>query len=176
MSKIFKTDENYNYCELGKYDEDYDEITDVLKDDITIPNLRDNGGTLWSTVGLYYPETLIYLEDNLTKDIIGYMGLTEHYGKGLYISQIAVKEENRRQGVASILVKEAIKRAHEMGIDTVSADIAHDNDASKAFFSTFEFGDSNEIFGGERYYLDTEYYVNKHKDEFINKENKTSTY
>ena len=94
MENIFKTDENYMYGELRKYDENYDRITSIIEEEITNPNLRKNGGILFGTVGLYYPESLIYMKDVLTDSIVGYMGLTQNYGKGLYISQIAVRKES----------------------------------------------------------------------------------
>lgn len=159
MDRIYKTDDNYKYCMLGKKDDSYFEITSQLEEEITKPNLRMYGGKLYSTVGLYFPELVIYVKDILTNKTLGYMGITEYYGKGLYISQIAVREPNRRMGVATTLVDEAARIADERGIDTISADIARDNDASLAFFGSLGFT------GEGRHFISTQEYLDKKKEE-----------
>lgn len=154
---IFKEDDKYLYCELKKTDEDYDRIIEYIAKEITRPNLRENGGTLNSYIGLTYPELLIYMKDKGTNEIIGYMGLTERYAEGLYISQIAVRKEYRQEGIGTTLVKEAIKRAKEKNIATVTADINIDNDVSQIMFGKIGF------VGKDRYYLDVENYINSNK-------------
>lgn len=159
MDKIYKTDDNYKYCALGKRDDSYGEITLQIEEEITKPNIRMYGGKLYGTVGLYFPELLIYLKDILTDKIIGYIGLTEYYGKGLYISQIAVREQNRRMGAATTLVNEAARIADERGIDIISADIAPDNDESLAFFGSLGFT------GEGRHFISTQEYLDKKKEK-----------
>lgn len=169
MDKIYKTDDNYKYCALGKRDDSYGEITLQIEEEITKPNIRMYGGKLYGTVGLYFPELLIYLKDIITDKIIGYIGLTEYFGKGLYISQIAVREQNRRTGVATTLVNEAARIADERGIDIISADIAPDNDASLEFFGKLGF------VGKGRYFIDTQEYIEKNKTKNTEENKKTSS-
>lgn len=156
---VFKQDDKYIYCELRKTDDVYEDIKNRIAIEITEPNLRINGGKLHSYLGLEYPELLVYLKDKETKEIVGYVGLTENFGVGLYISQIAVNNQYKHMGIGSILVKEAIRRAYEKGIDTVSADISYDNELSLALFSKHGFA------GRGRYFVDVyEYMKNNFSD------------
>ena len=151
---IFKTDDNYIYCELRKTDEEYDDLINKIGQEITTPNLRVNGGKLAGYIGLEFPELLLYMKDKNTNEIISYVGLTRLYWEGLYISQIAVREDYRRKGIGTELVKEAIERAYKDGIDTVSADINYDNIPSLNMFKKQGFA------GYGRYFVDAEKYIN----------------
>ncbi len=155
--RIFMEDDKYMYCELRKTDDVYEDIKTKIAMEITEPNLRRNGGKLYAYLGLDFPELLVYLRNKNSKEIIGYIGLTENYGKGLYISQIAVKENYRNQGVGSILIEDAIRRANEKGIEVVSADIASDNDLSLALFSKHNFEGDNG-----NYFVDVSKYIKEH--------------
>ena len=159
---VFMQDDKYIYCELRKTDDEYEDIKNRIAIEITEPNLRINGGKLHSYLGLEYPELLVYLKDKETKEIVGYVGLTENYAVGLYISQIAVKNQYKHMGIGSILVKEAIRRAYEKGIDTVSADISYDNELSLALFSKHDF------VGNGRYFVDVYKYMKNNFSDIPN--------
>lgn len=146
-SHIFKEDDKYLYEEMKKIDPEYNDVIFKIADEITGPNLRVNGGTLSSFLGLEYPELLVYLKDKDNSKIVGYVGLTKNYGPGLYISQIAVRDEYKHKGIGTILVKDAIRRAHEENIDVVSAEINPNNKYSLALFA------KNGFIKNERYYL-----------------------
>jgi L-amino acid N-acyltransferase len=76
---------------------------------------------------------LIVAEDN-HKSIIGYCSLSKFqsnsgYSRTLELS-VYVKEQNRRQGVATILMKEILVIAKRIGVHAIISSISADNVAS----------------------------------------------
>ncbi len=136
---IFREDDNYLYCLLKKSDPEYNDLVYLMAKEITIPNLRINGGKLNSDMGLRYPEQLMYIKDKKTNEIVSYIGITENYGIGLYISQIAVRKDYRKTGLGRIMIQDAIRVANSKNIEFVSAEIMPDNDASLGLFGSFGF-------------------------------------
>lgn len=118
-------------------------------------------------MGIIYSFVSDSEEDKETHKIVGYEGLTKNYGIGLYISQIAVRNDFKHKGIGSLMVEEAIRRTNEENIDILSADISYDNEYSLALFKKFGF----TYRGGERFLLNVKEY---NQEDEINNSHKRS--
>lgn len=81
---------------------------------------------------------------------VGYGGFWNVCGEG-DITNIAVLPEYRRQGIASKLISEMIKKASEFGITCLTLEVRRSNEAAKSLYNKFGF---NVIGERKRYYSD----------------------
>ncbi len=74
-------------------------------------------------------ENTLYLTAEENNDILGYLGLWQSLEEA-DITNIAVKENARRQGVAGQLLKEVRKLAAERGISALTLEVRVSNEAA----------------------------------------------
>lgn len=83
-------------------------------------------------------------------ELVGYIGLWRLVDQG-HISTLAVHPQQRRRGIASILVEAGLRELAETGINVASLEVRESNLAAQALYSEFGF----ETVGRRRaYYRD----------------------
>ncbi len=83
---------------------------------------------------------------------IAYMGMWVLADEG-HITNIAVSKNYRRQGVASLLLKDFIKLAKERNLAFMTLEVRASNEAARALYSSFGFC---EVGRRKKYYENTE--------------------
>jgi len=72
------------------------------------------------------------------KQVIGYFGLHVILDEG-YITNIAVAQEHRRQGVGTLMIEEIIAIAREKNLAFLTLEVRPSNVTAKALYSRFGF-------------------------------------
>ena len=123
---------------------DADEVAEVDKICFTVP---------WSTKAFYDEvenDIAIYFVARDNGKCIGYAGFWNVSGEG-DITNIAVLPEYRRQGVASRIITEMIKKANELSLELLTLEVRRSNAAAQNLYNKFGF----EVIGErKRYYSD----------------------
>ena len=83
---------------------------------------------------------------------IAYMGMWVLADEG-HITNIAVSKNYRRQGVASLLLKDFIDLAKEKNLSFMTLEVRESNEAARALYSSFGFC---EVGRRKKYYENTE--------------------
>lgn len=86
----------------------------------------------------YSPEDDLFVAEAEGK-VIGYMNVTPELGIGRVVLSCLVHPEHRRQGLATGLYYEAVRRASSLGARVVQGSIAADNVAARNFLSRLGF-------------------------------------
>ena len=110
----------------------FDDLCDDIEENITADNLVINGGTL-NYSGLTYYSEILLVAYNDEEEPVGYNSIVRD-SNGLYIYQIAVKKSYHRNGIGTLMLREAIKIAEEEGASFVTAHVMDYNIASQTMF------------------------------------------
>lgn len=116
-----------------EYEELLDDFTDMIRSD--------------------KEECFLYYEDEYSKEYLGFVqvSLRSDYVEGsnsspvAYIEGIYVDENNRRRGIAQVLVKSAEKWGKDMGCTEIASDCELDNYLSVDFHKGIGFEDANRL-------------------------------
>lgn len=123
---------------------DADEVAAVDKICFTVP---------WSAKSFHDEaenEIAIYFVARDNGKCIGYAGFWNVSGEG-DITNVAVLPEYRRQGVASKIITEMIKKANELSLELLTLEVRRSNAAAQSLYNKFGF----EVIGErKRYYSD----------------------
>ena len=123
---------------------DADEVAEVDKICFAVP---------WSAKSFHDEaenELAIYFVARDGGKCIGYAGFWNVSGEG-GITNIAVLPEYRRQGVASKIITEMIKKANKLSLELLTLEVRRSNTAAQSLYNKFGF----EVIGErKRYYSD----------------------
>ena len=72
------------------------------------------------------------------ESVLGYVGMMFVLDEG-YISNVAVSPEHRRQGIASALIGELLRRAEELRLSFVTLEVRESNAPAIALYERFGF-------------------------------------
>lgn len=107
----------------------------------------------WSEKAFYDEtenELAIYFVAKDEDKVIGYAGFWNVSGEG-DITNVAVKSDYRKQGIATMLISEMIKKARELALGCLTLEVRRSNIAAQNLYSKFGFTTIGER---KRYYSD----------------------
>jgi ribosomal-protein-alanine N-acetyltransferase len=87
---------------------------------------------------LRYPESRAYLIARVGTDIVGYAGLMLVAGDG-HVTNVGVDPERRRQGIATRLMLELVRRGLEEGAEALTLEVRVSNVAAQELYRRFGF-------------------------------------
>jgi ribosomal-protein-alanine N-acetyltransferase len=87
---------------------------------------------------LRQPDSRIYLVARVGQEIVGYAGLMLVAGDG-HVTNVGVAEAHRRQGVATHLVLELVRRAVAEGAEALTLEVRASNLAAQGLYRRFGF-------------------------------------
>ena len=103
--------------------EDFDQVLEIEKESFSDPWSREGLFSFWSK-----KNTLFFSVEQAGK-ILGYCGLMYVLDEADVLS-IAVRPENRREGIGHFLLDGALRIAREFGICTVHLEVRQGNEAA----------------------------------------------
>ena len=140
---------NIEYRVIARNNPDFRQICNYIEENIVKENLEENGGTLKMT-GLVYqcPILIVAFADG---NPIGFNAIKDRKYTGyFYISQIAVKNEFKRKGVAKKMMEILVELANETSVG-VAAHAKQYNTPSVEMFKSLGFDQSTELTPGGSY-------------------------
>ena len=152
--------QNRQYYICFPVDDDFDDICGECEENIVKPNLRINNGTLNFNGLLYGSDILLICKDN--DKIVGYNSVVIKKNS-LYINQIAVLPNYKKQGIGKKMMECVIDISNKVGLP-LCAHVRSYNEASLAMVKSLGF-EKNEEFSNEKNYffeLNTKINENKH--------------
>lgn len=73
------------------------------------------------------------------EEVLGYIGMLHVMDEG-YISNVAVKESDRRAGIGAMLVEEMLRRCEALSLMFVTLEVRASNAAAIKLYERYEFG------------------------------------
>lgn len=139
------------YVNVYRENQNFEDYCSLCKTNVVNENLQENGGTLQIPNAVYYSDLLIIaMKDNR---VVGFIALNTSSRYSVYINQIAIKNDHKRQGIGTALVTQTVDYAKDKDI---TCDIRSYNIASQELFKSCGFI-KDENCSSERYY----FYKNK---------------
>ena len=140
------------YILISQENKDFEKYCNICRDNVVIENLVSNGGTLQVPNAVFYSNVLIIAHQDvlLPNQIVGFIALNTRSESEIYINQIAVKNDHKKQGIGRGLVYELINYADNRDI---TCHVRVYNVASQALFKSCNFEKVEKMSNDSNYFF-----------------------